>query len=97
MSKDREINPLIERVDALLRRHQEDVRRAEEEVPVLTEIVEGKDPATTLEAGAQALAAEIEREVLRRVTPEIHDIVRRAVRDAVLRAFVARGKRGPRS
>jgi len=93
MSEEREPNPLIERVDALLKRHQEAARRAEEEVPVLTEVAEGKDPGAALEAGAQALASEIEREVLKRVTPEIHDIVRRAVRDAVLRAFVGRAQR----
>ncbi|MBI2753969.1 MAG: hypothetical protein HYX46_10765 [Betaproteobacteria bacterium] len=93
MSEERESNPLIERVDALLRRHQEDARRAEEEVPVLTEVAEGEDSGVALEAGAQALASEIEREVLKRVTPEIHDIVRRAVREAVLRAFVGRAQR----
>ena len=93
MSDEREPNPLIERVDALLKRHQEAARRAEEEVPVLTEVAVGKGSGTALEAGAQALASEIEREVLKRVTPETHDIVRRAVRDAVLRAFVGRAQR----
>ena len=93
MSEEREPNPLVERVDALLRRHQEDARRTEEEVPVLTEVAEGRDPGMALEAGAQALASEIEREVLKRVTPEIHAIVRRAVREAVLHAFVGRSQR----
>lgn len=97
MSEERESNPLIERVDALLKRHQEAARRAEEEVPVLTDVAEGKGPGATLEAGAQALASEIEREVLKRVTPVIHDIVRRAVRDAVLRAFVGRAQRDSKS
>jgi hypothetical protein len=32
--------------------------------------------------------------VLRRITPEIHDIVRRAVRQAVLNALVGGGRRG---
>ena len=93
MTEGREPNPLIERVDALLKRQQEAARRSEEEVPLLTEVAAGKDAATPLEGGAQALAAEIEHEVLKRVTPEIHDIVRRAVREAVLRAFVGRGQR----
>lgn len=97
MSEERESNPLIERVDALLKRHQEAARRAEEEVPVLTDVAEGKGPGAALEAGAQALASEIEREVLKRVTPVIHDIVRRAVRDAVLRAFVGRAQRDSKS
>ena len=93
MSEEREPNPLVERVDALLRRHQEDTRKAEEEVPILTEVAKGEDSGVALEAGAQALASEIEREVLKRVTPEIHDIVRRAVREAVLHAFIGRAQR----
>lgn len=97
MSEEREPNPLIERVDALLRRHQEDAHKAEEDVPVLTEMAEGKDSGMALEPGAQALASEIERELLKRVTPEIHAIVRRAVRDAVLRTFIGRSQRDSKS
>ena len=85
---------LLDRVDELARQREDEARRLQEEVPVLTDIVDGKEPADELEAGARALADDIEREVLRRITPEIHDIVRRAVRQAVLGALVGGGRRG---
>ena len=94
MSEARDPAPLLGRVDALVREREEQARRAQEEVPVLTEVLEGAPP-TLLEAGAQALAEEIEREVVRRIMPELHDIVRRAVREAVLQAFSGAGRRGP--
>lgn len=94
MSESREPAPLFERVDALARKREEEARRAQEEVPVLTEVLDGTPP-TLLEAGAQALAEEIEREVVRRIMPELHDIVRRAVREAVLQAFAGAGRPGP--
>jgi len=94
MSESRDPAPLLGRVDALIREREEEARRAQDEVPVLTEVLEGAPP-TLLEAGAQALAEEIEREVVRRVMPELHDIVRRAVREAVLQAFAGAGRRGP--
>ena len=94
MSESREPAPLLGRVDALVREREESARRAQEEVPVLTEVLEGAPP-TLLEAGAQALAEEIEREVVRRIMPELHDVVRRAVREAVLQAFSGAGRRGP--
>jgi hypothetical protein len=93
MSESREPAPLFERVDALARERAEEARRAQEEVPVLTEVLDGTPP-TLLEAGAQALAEEIEREVVRRIMPELHDIVRRAVREAVLQAFAGAGRPG---
>ena len=83
---------LLDRVDELARQREDEARRLQEEVPVLTDIVDGKEPADELEAGARALADDIEREVLRRITPEIHDIVRRAVRQAVLHALVGAGR-----
>ena len=94
MSESKDPAPLFGRVDALAREREEQARRAQEEVPVLTEILEGPPP-TLLEAGAQALAEEIEREVVRRIMPELHDVVRRAVREAVLQAFSGAGRRDP--
>jgi len=71
-----EQNPLVERVDALLRRGQNGpaAPRPDEDVPVLTEIV---DPATR--AGApqvdlalvEAFANELENAVLLRLAPEL--------------------------
>jgi hypothetical protein len=94
MSENRDSAPLLGRVDALMREREEHARRAQQEVPVLTDVLDGAPP-TLLEAGAQALAEEIEREVVRRIMPELHDIVRRAVREAVLEAFAGAGRRGP--
>jgi len=94
MSEAKDPTPLLGRVDALVREREEQARRAQEEVPVLTEVLDGAPP-TLLEAGAQALAEEIEREVVRRVLPELHDLVRRAVREAVLQAFSGASRRGP--
>lgn len=94
MSEAHDRGPLIGRVDELIRQREEEARRKQEEVPVLTEVVDGKEIPTPLEAGAQTLAAEIEREVIRKITPEMHDIVRRAVREAVLHVLVGGGRRG---
>ena len=94
MSEAPERGPLIGLVDELAKQREEETRRVQEEIPVLTDVVDGNEPPDVLEAGARALADEIEREVLRQITPEIHDIVRRAVRLAVLRALVGGGRRG---
>jgi hypothetical protein len=69
----KDFNPLVQRVDALLRRHQE-TRRPQDDVPVLTEIVDpaaappvrGVDPAAV-----EALAEELENAVLLRLAPEL--------------------------
>ena len=69
----REFNPLIQRVDALLRRHQE-APRPDEDVPVLTEIVDPKAarPARGVDrATVEALAEELETAVLLRLAPEL--------------------------
>ena len=92
MSEAPERGPLIGLVDELAKQREDEVRRLQDEVPVLTEVVDGNEPPDMLEAGARALADEIEREVLRQITPEIHDIVRRAVRQAVLHALVGAGR-----
>jgi hypothetical protein len=85
---------LIGLVDELAKQREDEARRLQEEVPVLTEVVDGKDAPDALEAGARALADDIEREVLRQITPQIHDIVRHAVRVAVWHALVGAGRRG---
>lgn len=76
-------NPLVERVDALLRRSQEP-GRAESELPVLTEIVDDeRRPRRAVDAAAlEALARELERAVLERVAPELERIVGQALEGA---------------
>ena len=91
---DQDRSALIGLVGELAKQREDEARRLQEEVPILTDVVDGKGPVDALEAGALALANDIEREVLRRITPEIHDIVRRAVRQAVLNALVGGGRRG---
>jgi hypothetical protein len=99
----RDPNRLIERVDALIRRQQEDSRRAVEEVPLLTEIVEHEAGAAPAEAlpGEKALAADIERVLVVRLVPELNKQIaalrtelekelRRSVREAVEHALAAR-------
>lgn len=102
MSEEREQNPLVARVDALMKRQQEDTLRAVEEVPLLTEIVE-HDPAATAASAArdEALAADIERVLVVRLIPELNKQIaglrselekqlRRSVREAVEHALAAR-------
>ena len=103
MSEEREPNPLIQRVDALMRRAQEDSQRAVQEVPVLTEIVEPDAAAASPPArpGDQALVEDIERVLVVRLVPELNRQIaglrtelekelRRAVREAVAHAIAAR-------
>ena len=98
----REQNPLVARVDALMKRQQEDSLRAVEEVPLLTEIVE-HDPAAAAASAArdEALAADIERVLVVRLVPELNKQIaalrselekelRRSVREAVEHALAAR-------
>ncbi len=99
---EREQNPLVARVDALMKRQQEDSLRAVEEVPLLTEIVE-HDPAAAAASAArdEALAADIERVLVVRLVPELNKQIaalrselekelRRSVREAVEHALAAR-------
>ncbi len=99
---EREQNPLVARVDALMKRQQEDSLRAVEEVPLLTEIVE-HDPAAAAANAArdEALAADIERVLVVRLVPELNKQIaalrselekelRRSVREAVEHALAAR-------
>jgi len=66
-------NPLVQRVDALLRRHQE-AAPGGGDLPVLTEIVDPNSPAgsAALDAAAvEALSRELERAVLARLENEL--------------------------
>ena len=82
-------DPLIGRVDALLRRHQEGAAQGADDVPVLTEVVE---PAAQ---AAEALARELERAVLQRLEHELQPLLaatlREAIAVAVRRELEARG------
>jgi len=95
-------NALFARVDALMKRAQEDTQRAVEEVPLLTEIVEA-DPAKAAAEAArdEALATDIERVLVVRLIPELNKQIaglrselekqlRRSVREAVEHALAAR-------
>jgi len=76
-AKPREPNPLVERVDALLRR-AESAPRTEPDVPVLTEIIdeEAPRPARAFDAAAlETLAHELERAVLARLGPEVERVI----------------------
>jgi len=108
MSEGRDSNRLIERVDALMRRQQEDTQRAVEEVPLLTEIVAPEAAGQSPEAAHadKALAADIERVLVVRLIPELNKQIaglrselekelRRSVREAVEHALAAR-KADPR-
>jgi len=97
VSEARDTNPLVERVDALLKRHQDSSQKTEDGIPVLTEVIDPeRGAAVTPPPGSDALAAQIEREVLEQLAPELHEMMRRVVRNAVLRALAAReaGKAG---
>jgi hypothetical protein len=69
-------NPLVERVDALLRRHEPDPQDAG--VPVLTEVVDDERARRRTEVDAaalEALALELERAVLERLAPEVDRVI----------------------
>ena len=73
-------DPLIGRVDALLRRHQEVTSSGADDVPVLTEVVEPASQA------AEALARELERSVLQRLERELQPLLAATLREAVAAA-----------
>ncbi len=68
-------NPLVERVDALMRRQASP--RAESDVPVLTEVVnDERAPRYAVDPAAlEALARELERAVLERLGPEVDRVI----------------------
>jgi hypothetical protein len=86
-------NPLVQRVDALLKRHREAAPGGSEDLPVLTEIVDPNIPAgaSALDAAAvEALSRELERAVLQRLENELQpalaalgEALREALREAV--------------
>lgn len=69
----RERNALIRRVDELAQRHQQ----SQEEVPLLTEVVDPVAPAATgiPPEELEALAVKLERMVLEQIGPEIDRII----------------------
>jgi hypothetical protein len=71
-------DPLVQRVDALLRRQKDASAGGDEDVPVLTEIVEP--------GAAEALAFELERAVLQRLEAELAPALAAALRAAVAAA-----------
>ncbi len=86
----RDPNPLVQRVDALLKRHQE-AAPARDDVPVLTEVVDPQARPAALDAAAvEALSRELERAVLQRLENELQpalaalgEALRAALREAV--------------
>lgn len=78
MSDDGDPSPLVSRVDALLKRHRDTNPGSEDDVPVLTEIVEP--------GAAEALAFELERAVLQRLEAELPPVLAAALRAAVAAA-----------
>jgi hypothetical protein len=105
----RDPNRLIQRVDALMKRQQEDTQRAVEEVPLLTEIVAPDAAATPEAANAEkSLASDIERVLLVRLIPELNKQIanlrselekemRRSVRKAIEHALAERKKKPGKS
>ncbi len=106
MSESKDPNQLVARVDALMKRQQEDSLRAVEEVPLLTDVVEQDAAAAAADKAAhaardEALAADIERVLVVRLIPELNrqiaglrsemeKALRRSVREAVEHALAAR-------
>ena len=87
----KDLNPLVQRVDALLRRRQDPAPGAE--VPVLTEIVpeEMRGTRTVDPAALEALALELERAVLARLGPEVERVIQerlgRTLNDVLAKAL----------
>lgn len=74
-------DPLLERVNALLKRHQQTLRGPDDDVPVLTEVVEsdqeqaagdsGRSAASLDPAAVEEFVASMKREVLERLEPAL--------------------------
>ena len=81
----REVNPLVGRVDALLRRHHEGLRAIDDDVPVLTDVVdaEGRARRVVDDAALQALADALERAVLEQLGPELERVIERRLARAL--------------
>lgn len=90
-------NPLVNRVDALLRRNRDPAARSTD-VPVLTEVVDDearRGPAVPPEA-LEALARELERAVLARLGPEVERVIEEKLA-RVLSGLVGQSVDGMRS
>jgi hypothetical protein len=73
----REFNPLLGRVDALLRRHQEPPRGIDDDVPVLTDVADPDAPREDSfdQAAVAELAKALELAVLERIGGEVDRLV----------------------
>lgn len=89
MSDEHDLNPLVQRVDALLRRHQELAQKAEADVPVLTEAVDAEAAARagSVAPATRELLEAIEAAVLEHLWPELDRILERQLQE--LRAELA--------
>jgi hypothetical protein len=70
-------DPLVQRVDALMRRHQE-APASETEIPILTDAIDDEPARSRAEVDAaalEALALELERAVLERLGPEVDRVI----------------------
>ena len=76
MSESADPNAVVQRVDALLRRHQ-DPAGADPDVPLLTEVIEELPPKRREvdNAALEALASELEKAVLERLAPEVDRVI----------------------
>ena len=102
MTEERDANLLFKRVDALIRRQQEDSQRAVQEVPLLTEVVEPDAAAVAQKKrDDEALIEDIAHVLLVRLLPELNKQIanlrgelekemRRSVREAVAHAVSQR-------
>ena len=91
MSEDerRDVNPLVGRVDALLRRHKEALHAVDDDVPVLTEVVGTENEARRAIDGAAllALAEALERAVLERLGPELERVIEQRLAQTLAEAL----------
>ena len=73
----KDLDPLVQRVDALLRSHHGDGPRADSDVPILTDVVDlvaEQEDAFDPKA-VEALALELERAVLTRLGEELDRVI----------------------
>jgi hypothetical protein len=78
----RDADPLVQRADALMRRHQAAAANSDADVPVLTDIVDETEAAAGHapdQAALEALAHELERAVLERLGPQLERLTDQAL------------------
>jgi hypothetical protein len=72
----KDLSPLVQRVDALLRSHRGDAQRADSDVPILTDVVDLTEHEREYDPKAvEALALELERAVLTRLGEELDRVI----------------------